>query len=134
MSSVLQLFSLKDSVGGVGIPMEVLELPSKADKIVDFQWEPRVSYTDKMLAFHQALQLLTRCTAVCKIRPLYLVSDCCLHRTNVLGPLQKLGDVRHGCDDDLCQSSDCVHVFMCSSLPSGILPSALQRQTDPCDT
>eukprot|EP00891_Asterochloris_glomerata_P006248 jgi/Astpho2/6248/Aster-03652 len=38
-----ELFSLKDSVGGVGIPMEVLELPSKADKIVDFQWEPRGS-------------------------------------------------------------------------------------------
>ena len=64
MSSVLQLFSLKDSVGGVGIPMEVLELPSKADKIVDFQWEPRVSDTDT-LPCHQALHLLTRCTIVC---------------------------------------------------------------------
>ena len=64
----MQLFSLKDSVGGVGIPMEVLELPSKADKIVDFQWEPRVSNT-KILPFHPAhfiwaLHLLTCCTAV----------------------------------------------------------------------
>ena len=65
MSPALQLFSLKDSVGGVGIPMEVLELPSKADKIVDFQWEPRVSNTNTV-PFHQALHLLTCCFVVYK--------------------------------------------------------------------
>eukprot|EP00884_Botryococcus_braunii_P018580 jgi/Botrbrau1/5405/Bobra.182_1s0009.1 len=34
-----ELFSVKER----DIPMEVLELPSKADKVVDFQWEPKGS-------------------------------------------------------------------------------------------
>lgn len=34
-----ELFSVKDK----DIPMEVLELPNKTDKVTDFAWEPRVS-------------------------------------------------------------------------------------------
>ena len=34
-----ELFSVKDK----DIPMEVLELPNKTDKVIDFAWEPRVS-------------------------------------------------------------------------------------------
>ena len=33
-----ELFSVKDK----DIPMEVLELPNKTDKVTDFAWEPRV--------------------------------------------------------------------------------------------
>lgn len=36
-----ELFSVKDK----DIPMEVLELPNKTDKVIDFAWEPRVSGT-----------------------------------------------------------------------------------------
>lgn len=35
-----ELFSVKDR----DIPMEVLELPNKTDKVTDFAWEPKVSY------------------------------------------------------------------------------------------
>ena len=34
-----ELFSLKER----DIPMEVLELPNKSEKIIDFAWEPKVS-------------------------------------------------------------------------------------------
>lgn len=34
-----ELFSVKDR----DIPMEVLELPNKTDKVTDFAWEPKVS-------------------------------------------------------------------------------------------
>ena len=86
VSPVLQLFSLKDSVGGVGIPMEVLELPSKADKIVDFQWEPRVSNTEHFAhpscaapsdMLHCHLQVRLPC----------IVFDLRLHCVHVLCPL-----------------------------------------------
>ena len=40
-----ELFSVKDK----DIPMEVLELPNKTDKVIDFAWEPRVSLTVCML-------------------------------------------------------------------------------------
>lgn len=33
-----ELFSVKDK----DIPMEVLEMPNKTDKVVDFAWEPKV--------------------------------------------------------------------------------------------
>lgn len=33
-----ELFSLKER----DIPMEVLELPNKQEKIIDFAWEPKV--------------------------------------------------------------------------------------------
>ena len=33
-----ELFSVKDR----DIPMEVLELPNKTDKVTDFAWEPKV--------------------------------------------------------------------------------------------
>ena len=34
-----ELFSVKDR----DIPMEVLELPNKTDKVTDFAWEPKVT-------------------------------------------------------------------------------------------
>ena len=45
-----ELFSVKDK----DIPMEVLELPNKTDKVTDFAWEPRVSLTVQL---HAALHL-----------------------------------------------------------------------------
>ena len=41
-----ELFSVKDK----DIPMEVLELPNKTDKVTDFAWEPRVSLTVRLRA------------------------------------------------------------------------------------
>jgi len=47
-----ELFSVKDK----DIPMEVLELPNKTDKVTDFAWEPRVRLSWMYIAV--ALQLL----------------------------------------------------------------------------
>ena len=40
-----ELFSVKDK----DIPMEVLELPNKTDKVTDFAWEPRVGPNSPLL-------------------------------------------------------------------------------------
>lgn len=45
-----ELFSVKDK----DIPMEVLELPNKTDKVTDFAWEPRVSLHHKSCTLKHA--------------------------------------------------------------------------------
>lgn len=44
-----ELFSIKHG-GTEGIPMDVLELLNKQDKIVDFAWEPKVGEVRRLFA------------------------------------------------------------------------------------
>ena len=46
-----ELFSLKER----DIPMEVLELPNKSEKIIDFAWEPKVGFDRRALHVARAL-------------------------------------------------------------------------------
>ena len=50
-----ELFSLKER----DIPMEVLELPNKSEKIIDFAWEPKVGVLPTALALY-GLHLLSK--------------------------------------------------------------------------